>query len=152
ETQHMLLSAYHWKRLVNGYSGYLPPTYFFLAGIAQRLPDRDALQDLVDLVDLRWLIVHRFSRQPVSAWEGLEQAGAVGRWVTGDDEVLYEVRLPQRRNLVDQVRGAVLHIPETSLLGTPLTPLSDAALRAEWVVPPLPERVRPAQLMRFDLT
>lgn len=57
--RYMLSSTEHWKPLVNGYSGYEPPTTTFLTTAIRELPRGPALQLLVDAVDVRWIIVHR---------------------------------------------------------------------------------------------
>jgi len=59
ESAYMLASTLHWKPLVNGYSGYLPPTYELLSAIARRLPEAGALQEMVDMAGLRWVVVHQ---------------------------------------------------------------------------------------------
>lgn len=147
-TSYMLFSTCHWKRLVNGYSGYLPPSHDLLAGTARRLPDPEALHDLVDLVDLRWIVVHGDS----GAWAAAERAGDVRRLVEDGQDVLFEVRMPRRRDLVGPLRAGVLGVPATTLAGTPLTPLPRGALRAAWSFGPRPDRVQPAQVLTFDVT
>src|SRR5437762_3155562 len=57
--RYMVASTLHWNPLLNGYTGYTPPSYPLLATLAQRLPDPTALADLCALVALRWLVVHQ---------------------------------------------------------------------------------------------
>jgi hypothetical protein len=140
EATYMLASTLHWKPLVNGYSGYLPPTYGLLASIAARLPEAGAVQDLVDMSGLRWVVVHQPRGWVRDAWKPLVAAGFVRPVVDADDAVLFEVLLPVRENLVGALRAAVLRRPPTTLAGTSLGAL--AALRATVTFPPLPERLQ----------
>src|SRR5207237_3755537 len=70
--RYMVASTLHWNPLLNGYTGYTPPSYPLLATLAQRLPDPTALADLCALVALRWLVVHQAGLLPAerAAWEG----------------------------------------------------------------------------------
>jgi hypothetical protein len=54
----MLGSTLHWFPLLNGYSGYPPASHRLLMTLAQRLPDRAALDDLCAIAAPRWLVVH----------------------------------------------------------------------------------------------
>jgi hypothetical protein len=149
EAYYMVLSTYHRKRMVNGYTAYVPPTHGFLAAIGRRLPDPEALADLVDLINLRWIVVHGMrSRRP---WNTLERSGSVRRIATAGDDVLFEVHLPRRQNLLPALRAAVTEVPETTLTGTPLSRLPSAALRADWRFSPLPESVLPRRSLRLRL-
>jgi hypothetical protein len=44
ETAYVYASIFHWKPLVNGYSGYFPPSYFSLCEVMQRFPDPSSLE------------------------------------------------------------------------------------------------------------
>ncbi len=145
EAEHVLLSTSHWKRLLNGYSGYAPPTYALVRELALRLPASAALQQMVDLTRLRWVIVHAMAGRPPQAWTALEAAGAVRRLAEDRGAILYEVALSPRVDLVARARDAVLEPPRETLLGTPLTRLESDALRAEWDVAVLPARIRAGQ-------
>lgn len=39
EIRYVYLSTFHWRRLVNGYSGHFPPHYLLLRSVLSRLPD-----------------------------------------------------------------------------------------------------------------
>ena len=134
EALHMVRSAAHWKPLVNGYSGTAPPTFHFLTDVARRLPERDALEDLVDLVDVRWIVVHGASSRP--RWDALAAAGLVRRLGTEGDDTLYAVETAPRpgHDLRAAVRRAVLTPSDTTLTGTPRRALSAETLAADWEV------------------
>ena len=51
-------SLWHWKPLVNGYSGYYPPDYLFTALRMQAFPE-DGTIDRLRAHDVRYVIVHR---------------------------------------------------------------------------------------------
>lgn len=117
--QRMYLSTFHWLPLIDGYSGYYPDTPGYVYGLARRLPAEDALQALVDAVDVGWVLVHRDALPPESAarWSerlpsGLETTAA---W---DGDLLLRVTRPAMH---DQ-RARLLSSTET-LDGTPLAPL-----------------------------
>lgn len=149
EAAYMLASTVHWKPLINGYSGYAPPTYDLLAGAARRLPEPGALQELVDMAGLRWVIVHGGQGPRREAWRPLLQSGAVRVLAEDEEAVLLEVDLPARRDLVASLRDAVLHRPATTLLGTPLAPLPPGALRASVTFPRLGQ-LHPGAPLRFQ--
>jgi hypothetical protein len=46
EAQFQFVSTFHWQRLLNGYSGIYPPTYFRLLEIMRRFPDERAIAEL----------------------------------------------------------------------------------------------------------
>jgi hypothetical protein len=121
-------STLHWRPLLNGYSAHPPDSFFLLMALARRLPDDDALSDLVDLTGLRWLVVHGGLLAPAerARWERTLPSGLVERAVLGDTRVL-EVRLPQRRDLVGALRAA--RARPTTLRGLPREPLPPPALR-----------------------
>jgi hypothetical protein len=152
EAEYVLLSASHWKTLLNGYSGYMPPTYVLVRELALRLPQPTAMQQLVDLTRLRWVIVHAMARNPPQAWTALERAGTVRRLAADAEAILYEVTLAPRVDLVERARDAVLAPARETLLGTPLVHLENAALEAEWDIATLPARVRARQQVAVRVT
>ena len=147
EPEYVLLSTYHWKTLLNGYSGYVPPTYLLVRDAATRLPSPSALQQLVDLTALRWVVVHPLRGESPQAWLELERAGAVRRLAADARAILYEVALPPRVDLTERARRAVLEPQHETLLGATIERLANDALRSEWTVAGLPGRVRPQQPM-----
>jgi hypothetical protein len=58
EADYVYFSAFHWKKLVNGYSGFFPPGYLrFYAEGMRGFPSRETLKHLRDL-GLRCVVVH----------------------------------------------------------------------------------------------
>lgn len=64
----MLGAITHQQPLIVGHTGYLPPHRRLLDKTIFRLPAEDALQDLVDMTHLRWIVV-----RPAAAWGGAER-------------------------------------------------------------------------------
>jgi hypothetical protein len=73
--QYVYFSAYHRHPIVNGYSGYTPPTY---EAIVARLGDFPSLEasDYLGRIGVRWVVVHRARLDPTSAlrWRSLVPA------------------------------------------------------------------------------
>jgi hypothetical protein len=104
-TEAMVGSTAHWQPLVNGYSGYLPPSHRLLMTIAQRLPDRHAFEDLCRLVAPGWLLVRTSAVE--SDW--LERARRLPMEVAfrhGDDLVL-RTMCPEAGALLPALRRQV---------------------------------------------
>jgi hypothetical protein len=113
----MYLSTYHWLPIVEGYSGYSPDTSHRIHSLARGLPAPVSLQEVVDHVDIGWILVHRdqhdwWNRRWDGPYDGLER---VGEW--GPD-LLLRVTLPTH----DDRRARFASTVET-LYGTPRTPL-----------------------------
>lgn len=144
EARRMLLSTVHWLPIVGGYSAYTSTSATFLYGIADRLPNEGALQDLVDWVDVGWVLVHRDELAPAVAtrWStplpsGLERAGEWG------PALLLRVTRP----VVDDRRARLRLDTTVSIGGAPLASLAPSCsgrlrlttfLPSPW--PPLEER------------
>jgi hypothetical protein len=57
EALYMYYSAYHWKKLVNGYSGYIPPGYTIIGEAMQNFPSAPTFKLLRDL-EVGYVLVH----------------------------------------------------------------------------------------------
>jgi hypothetical protein len=137
--RYVVSSTIHWRPLVNGYTGYPPPTASLVFALSRRLPDPDAFAILVDLVDIRWIVVHRnaLSRADARRWSDLHLPGltAVGRF--GDSDV-YAVSPSAERIPRDALLARAEAPQRTTLAGTPLAPLAPEcrAARILDVTPP----------------
>jgi hypothetical protein len=60
EARYAYMSTFHWMPLVNGYSGYYPPSYMNRIETLRRVPDRMAL-DRLRRDQVRYIIVHASS-------------------------------------------------------------------------------------------
>jgi hypothetical protein len=54
---YMYYSTFHWQHLVNGYSGFFPPSYIFLVNAVQNLPDNQSLH-AIKSHGARYLLIH----------------------------------------------------------------------------------------------
>jgi hypothetical protein len=120
-SRRMIASTVHWLPSIDGYSAYPPPTRNLLRRIAAALPDPTALQQLVDLAGVRWVVLHLadLSADERRAWQspppGLEE---VGTW--GADR-LYRVTLTPQGDLRTRIRSE-----RETLGGARLAPLGEA--------------------------
>jgi hypothetical protein len=78
---YMLGSTLHWRPITNGTSGYVPVSYPLLRQVAQDLPAEEALGRVRQLVDVRWIVVHRDALPPNrrAAWADALRSGALRR-------------------------------------------------------------------------
>jgi hypothetical protein len=126
DARYTYFSSYHWLPLVNGYSSYPPQSYRLLSAIARRLPDPTALQDLVDLAEVRWIVVHGDSLEPWdrAAWSVEAPAAGLRRVARFGADSIFEVTAPRERDF-----GA--SFPRSADPSRTLTGLSRAPLPAE---------------------
>ncbi|MBM4243890.1 MAG: hypothetical protein FJ148_08765 [Deltaproteobacteria bacterium] len=120
--ERMVLSTHHWRPLIEAYSAYPPLTRRFLLRLCVQLPAQHALQELVDHVDLRWVLVHVDRKRPemMDRWLQTSIPGLrlVQRW--GDD-LLFEVTL----DVVHDRRELLLRTDRT-LGGLPQRPVGES--------------------------
>lgn len=127
----MVLSLHHWLPLLNGHTGFVPWAYQAMTPEFARLPEREALQALVDLTGVQWVLVRR-GRVPAvhfDAWERFARAdGSVRREPAGEPDLLLRVTLRPRHEWA----AALARMPPPdgrTALGTSLVPLDDADVR-----------------------
>lgn len=99
QTEYMLMSTFHWKPLLNGYSDHFPQEYLTSKPVLITFPSQEAIDVLHDR-GIRWVVVH-FNRYPVDEARRLRRMmrtmGTQLRVVIDDTEVgLYEVIFPMR--------------------------------------------------------
>lgn len=122
--EYMLASTTHWRPILNGFSGYEPPSSSFLTAAIRRLPDPAALATLVRSVDVRWIVLHRdrLAGSEVARWASVDVPGLARVATFGDTEV-YEVTLPTDGAWRDRVRTSPAPAGRT-LTGLPTAPLA----------------------------
>jgi hypothetical protein len=98
EPVYTYMSTFHWKPIVNGYSGYVPPSYLFLLGEASNFPDDRAIVRLQQ-EGVRYVIVHpAFYRQQdgervVNETRARSELRELGRYHDGtSDAVVFQLR------------------------------------------------------------
>jgi len=132
-TRAMLGSTLHWLPLLNGYSGHAPASHRLLMTLAQRLPDEEAFAEICALAAPRWIVAHTALMDDAEreAWRKADRRLPLKRHAEFDRNVIYEADCPPptlRGALLTELSGTP---SETSLLGTPMTPLPTSARRAE---------------------
>ncbi len=117
ESSYMVASTTHWNPLLNGFSGYFPPSYSVVMALAKTLPDRRGLELLGRATGLRYVVVHE---PALSASEGRRWRAPPGLRRLGDfgDDRLFEVASPPPPDLVADL--ADFSRPGTTLLGNPV--------------------------------
>lgn len=113
------LSTFHWSPIFDGCGAYTPKHRRSITRIASKLPDEKALQQLVNWVDVGWIVVHLDALSPAAAarWAAPLPPGLklAARW---PDAVLYRVqRRPQKNN------RHLLLSTERTLQGNPIAPI-----------------------------
>jgi hypothetical protein len=127
EPDAMLGSMVHWLPLVGGFTRYYPPHRRVVAELVARLPAPDAIDDLVTITDVDWILL-----RPVADWirprerEAIATAPFVSEAHRVDGFTLLRVdRAPPDQYWVDAIRRAATASSESSSLGTPLMALPD---------------------------
>jgi hypothetical protein len=119
----------HGMPLINGYSGYRPEHLRLIASLIGALPSRSALDDLVDITHLRWIVVRPADEWPDPSsrdWflAGLDRKPALGPSWTIDGWVVQRLdRKPKHRRWFDAVAAGPQ--PGRSVLGTSLAPIPE---------------------------
>lgn len=101
DAEFMVMSAAHWKPLVNGYSGFTPTMSFF-RGVLFHFPRPRALQTL-HAIGVRWVVVHTARVHPAQAGLCALPASAVAPYAA----VVYRDALA----CVYEIRGAPPRVP-----------------------------------------
>jgi len=72
ETGYMYYSTCHWKRLVNGYSGYFPPAYSFLIYEGMKDFPSNVSIGLIKELNIKYLIIHSMDFKQ-EEWERIKR-------------------------------------------------------------------------------
>jgi hypothetical protein len=133
EAQRMYRSIYHWHPIVNGYSGYAPPTYRLMAAMAARLPTPAAVRDQIELAGVRYVVVDDSLWRPTrESWKSTSLPR-----VEFDGQVVYELPPSPIPGQVPLARDPVLWHGRTPR-GVSLAPLPAEAQRGALKMPSLP--------------
>jgi hypothetical protein len=136
-SQRAWASTHHWQPILDGYGAYPPQHRTYLYDFADGLPDGEALQNLVDRVDVGWVLVHRDQLAPVDAtrWAGPLPDGLAlaAEW---PDAAVYRIE----RAVGNDLRARLLST-ERTLDGATIAPLGErcpgALELAGWSAPPV---------------
>lgn len=148
ESADMVGSTVHWLPLVGGHTGYQPVHRALLLDELRALPDASALDDLVDLTHVRWLLLRPadYWRDP-SVVDRLLALPGVFRIVARDGWTLARVDRPVHRpEWFDAIAAG--YRPDRTVLGTLLEPLpAAAAIAVVQTRDAIPERVPPGSAL-----
>jgi hypothetical protein len=135
EPDAMLASTLHWWSTPAAHLSYHPPHRAFFMATVGALPVKTALQDLVDLTHVRWLLVRPEEQWPAGTRQpllnGLAHDPDVGEtWPLGGGWVLLRLdRPPQHQRWYDTVRSGI-GTRDRSVLGSSLDVIPDASARS----------------------
>jgi hypothetical protein len=99
-------SAYHFKPIVIGYSGYFPPPFYELVAAARQLPG-DGAMDTFEAIGVRTILLHTRAMTPqeVQAWQAPISSGArlavIETFPDGDEVLALKPRLRISHDLND---------------------------------------------------
>lgn len=136
DSGYMYFGTFHWRPLLNGYSGYEPPAAKMTLSLSRALPDADALAILVRSTGLRYVIAH-LEEMPgpvrakwTSAPAGLRLLERI------ENDLLFEVSEPVEPDLLVGMRDG----PPSgrTLLGARIDPIPESARRGDirFTIPP----------------
>jgi hypothetical protein len=132
DAAYMYRSTLHWAPLLNGYSGYRPPTYELISALARALPESRAVGTLEALGLVRWVVVHRdnLGSWDRERWSTSRLGGRVPRH-SSPGLLIFELSWdPERTDALFETGAGV------SLFGTPLKALRPEQLAADFALPP----------------
>lgn len=117
DSEYMLASTKHGRPILNGYTGYWPPSYYLLRRIAAGLPSKAAIEKLARLSGVRWIIVHRSRVGPVTVakWRADAVENGLRPVYLGPQGMVFAMpQLDTAGAWVDRIRG---EWPPTQTLG-----------------------------------
>lgn len=135
----LLASTLHWRPLVNGYTGYPPPSHSLLQRLGARLPERDAILQLGRLTGVRYFVVDQRDLAPreIALWHRHDAEGLLTTRFADSTHRIYELRASAASG--SAIDGLLAAKPgPTTAEGVPRTPLALAGDSAELVarIPP----------------
>lgn len=146
------LATTHWHPVVEGYAANGPKHVAMISWIARALPSDGALQRIVDLVDVGWIVAHRdeMTRRESDAWDGPLPDGLEQVFADGPD-VVYRVSRAPRDDRRDRLVS-----DRVTLDGTPIAPVdascSGTLVFRGWREPPTADRALRADVEITNLS
>ena len=138
EQLYALRSLVHLQPQLTGRSGYVPPSYELLMAFARRLPDARALDGLMSLSGVGWVVTHGAQTE---AWG--QPTSRLELVTTLDGDRIYRVGRTDGPRWEDELVARLRGIRETATFaGTPLVPLTPHALDNEVAAFGAPSRLK----------
>jgi hypothetical protein len=140
EARRLRLGVAHWRPQLNGYSGYVPPSYAPVSALARALPDPTALELLVRTTGVARIVVHRreLDRNARRRWR--DARDVVRPVAIVGDAIVFAPRVHRAPDLVPAL---LVPTAASTPLGTPRRPLGDGA-RHGAIAPLTPGRAVPS--------
>ena len=145
--QYTYFSTYHWLPILNGRSGFIPPTYVQLTSELNALPSQPVIHSL-SAVGVKWIVVHtdRLNPHEVLSWgtkrfvdAGLEVVAEFGSDVVykvppvhSTAELQLKLAVPDRLPAAKQLRLGLLAAGKDGEFWTHQPPLGNTSARIEW--------------------
>lgn len=151
ETLYMYRAIFHGFPILNGSTGYVPPSHAPVMSLARVLPDERALDLLIRTTGLRYVVLHAAGlnfRNDVLPWF---RSPRLRRIATAGSDHLFRVR----GTPVADLQAALLddRPRDTTLTGTPLAPLAPAEISADFqVLAPAPTEIVAGAPLGLQLT
>jgi hypothetical protein len=153
EPDAMLGSTRHWLPILTGHTGYAPPHRTALVHAIERLPGQQALDDIVDMTHVRWLLLRPPDfwsrprlRSDLLALSGVKQVLSKDGWILAEVE-----RTPEHPEWFRSIAAGAFR-PGYTALGMPLVALPRLTAIARVSVADAPERVSPGRRIRLLVT
>jgi len=116
--RYMYYSTYHWKKLVNGRSGFIPPTSAHITEALMRFPSRETV-NMLRYLGVKYVLLHTDSYKWEDNFNAAEYARQVGGFVPEVErfgaDIVYEVPDPtgeKRRRKWDNIEIKEIVVPK----------------------------------------
>jgi hypothetical protein len=98
QSQALVGSTVHWLPLANGYSPYPPPSFTTIMEAAARLPAADAIDRMLAVAPLRWVLVRRRLLPPaqLAEWRAAFERAGLRLAAEFPEAVIFEVPASRR--------------------------------------------------------
>jgi hypothetical protein len=98
QSQALVGSTVHWLPLANGYSPYPPPTFTTIMDAASHLPAADAIDRMLAVAPLRWVLVRHRLLKPgqIIEWRAAFQAAGLRVAAEFPESTIFEVPAERR--------------------------------------------------------
>lgn len=113
-TRYMYYSTYHWKNLVNGYSGYTPDYHLEIIHLLKTFPSNESI-NLLQHLGVKYVIVHR-GEIGASMWNSIN--GNVENYQDRlklkkvfNQDYVYEIDLTNRPSSLKSTIQFAVHVP-----------------------------------------
>lgn len=106
EIEYLYWSVFHWRRLVNGYSGYSPPTYWVISEKIKYFPTDDTVE-MLKILNVDYVIVHNTE---LSSWGWPDVIVKMG-----NHRDIFKLRYSDENDYIYELIDKKVSIPEEEL-------------------------------------